>query len=341
MSNVLFRADANAQIGLGHLMRCLALAEMLGDAFGRRFAIVQPAPEIRQRIEARGLTVVPLASDDVAELLRISEPGEIVVLDGYDFDETYQRAVREAAHKVMFIDDWVAGHQVADVVVNHAGGIRETDYDAEAYTEFCLGPPYALLQPEFLLPAGFGLPPTDGPVFVNLGGADPKNQSLAVLRAVRQANATLPVRIVLGPFHPDRAAIEDFQNQLPLTILQDLDAGQMANEIALCQLAITSCSTVAYEVCAVNRPLIGILTADNQARLAQFLSDEKLALSVNFPELLSRMTPSVGLETALKWAIQSFQFTPENAAETLANQQRYFDGRSPERFRALFDRLRA
>ena len=338
MMNLIFRADGNAQIGLGHVMRCLAMAQMLDNPF--RFAIVQPAPEVVQLIEGAGGTVVPLSTDDVAEFLAVISTDDVAVLDGYSFDETYQRAVRERAKKLVFIDDLMTGHQVADVVINHAGSITEDDYDAEPYTQFYLGPHYALLRPEFLNPEGFGATPADGPFFVSLGGADPSNTSLTVLKAIQQVDAMQPVRIVLGPFHPDRAAIDAFQAQLPnLTILQNLTAAQMVAELQQCSLAITACSTIAYEVCAVNRPLIAIVTAENQDRLAQFLSDEKLALSVNFPTLLTRLTPVINLENMLKLSIQGFQFSPEVADDTLTNQRRFFDGRSPERFRALFNEL--
>ncbi|MFD2569939.1 UDP-2,4-diacetamido-2,4,6-trideoxy-beta-L-altropyranose hydrolase [Spirosoma soli] len=341
MKQLLFRADGNAQIGLGHVMRCLALANILSDQFSMRLAIVDPAPDVRALMETAGLTVDPLPTSSVETVFLDSIiPDDIVVLDGYSFDKSFQNSVRSRARKLVVIDDLVTGHYVADVIINHAGGVRPTDYDAEPYTQFCLGPHYALLRSEFLKPDGFGEPPVDGPIFVSLGGADPQNTSLTVLEAIQQVDSTLPVRIVLGPFHPNRTAIEAFRAHLPnLAILQNLSASQMVNELMQCSLAITACSTVAYEVCAVNRPLIGIVTAENQARIAQFLSEEKLALSVNFPTLLTRLTPVIALDKLLKLAIQSFQFSPENVTDTLANQRRLFDGRSPERFRDLFNRL--
>ena len=341
MHKLLFRADGNAQIGLGHVMRCLALANMLKGEFSMQFALVEPTPEVSALIERAGLSVISLPeSTHGTTFLAQIQPDEIVVLDGYSFDKPFQQSVRSRAKKVVFIDDLVEGYQVADVLINHAGGVSQTDYDAEAYTAFCIGPHYALLRPEFLSPKGYGLPPIDGPIFVSLGGADPKNTSLNVLDAIRQVDATLSVRLVLGPFHPNRAAVEAFQDQLPnLTILQNLSATQMVNEIQQCRLAVTASSTIAYEICAINRPLITVVTADNQDRLAQFLSEEKLAISVNFPTLLTRLTPVISLETMLKFAIQGFLLSPESATETLANQRRFFDSGSPGRFRALFRTL--
>lgn len=326
---------------MGHVMRCLALADMLNGMFSMRFAITDPTPSVQSLIEAGGITVVPLPdSSDKAIFWGDIHHEDVVVLDGYSFDETFQRAVRARTRKLIFIDDLIKGHQVADVVINHAGGLSETNYDAAPYTKLCVGPHYALLRPEFLRPEGFGPPSPEGPIFVSLGGADHHNTSLTVLEAIRQVDATLPVHIVLGPFHPDRAAIESFKSQLPnLTILQNLTAAQMVDELRQCSLAITACSTIAYEVCAVNRPLIAVVTAENQNQLAYFLSEEKLALSVNFPTLLTRSIPVIALDKMIRLSIQSFQFSPEMVDETLVNQRKFFDGQSPERLRTVFRQL--
>ncbi len=338
MNKLIFRADGNAQIGLGHVMRCLALADMLQGDFSMQFALIEPSSDIRALIEKAGIAVIELLGANAERtFLGHIQPDTIVVLDGYAFDEAFQRAVRERAKKLVFIDDLLEGHQVADVVVNHAGGVTEADYEAETYTQFYLGPHYALLRPEFLQSGVFGEPPTDGPIFVSFGGADSGNVSLTALKAIQQVDANLQVQLILGPFHPNRSALDAFQNQLPnLTIQQNLTAAQMVDALRQCSLAITACSTIAYEVCAINRPLITVVTADNQARLAQFLSEEKLALSVNFPTLLTRLTPVISLETMLKLAIQGFQFSPGTVAESLSSQRRFFDGRSPERLRELF-----
>jgi UDP-2,4-diacetamido-2,4,6-trideoxy-beta-L-altropyranose hydrolase len=341
MKRILFRADGNTQIGLGHVMRCLALADMLRNTFSMCFAITEPAADLNSKINDAGLSILLLpASEADNSFLDAIDADDIVVLDGYLFNESFQQAIRSRAHKLIFIDDLAAGHQVADIIINHAGGIAELEYDTEPYTRLYLGPQYALLRPDFLRPEGFGDMATDGPIFVSLGGADPQNTSLTVLRGIQQANNQQAVRLVLGPLHPDRASIDRFKTQLPnLTILQNLGAADMSWELQNCRLAITSCSTVSYEVCAVNRPLIGIVTADNQDRLAQFLADERLAVSVNFPHLLSHLKLPIGLDTAVKLAIQSADFSPETVAETLAHQRRFFDGHSPERFRSLFSQL--
>lgn len=335
--SVLFRADGNAQIGLGHVMRCLALAEMIGPTYNRRFALVQPAPEVVSLIEEKGVAVIALQTADLDEFLGVAETNEVVVLDGYSFTTDFQRAVRQRARALVFIDDLVTGHQVSDVVVNHAGNITEYDYKAEPYTQFLLGPRYALLRLPFFAPK---TPvPKEGPIFVSLGGADPSNTTIQVLEGILDYFGMLKqewrVHVVVGPMQQNRPAIEALQSRFKyLKILSNLTAEQMVAELTKCQLAVTACSTVAYEVCSIGRPLIAVQTADNQERMARFMRHNELT-----PTVLSTNGATDQLTSALYFGLDRNSAGLQKQA--VQNQRRFFDGQSPERFRALFKRLTA
>lgn len=331
--NVIFRADGNQNIGLGHVMRCLALAEMLGPTYRRRLAIVQPAPAVVQLIEEKGVEIVWLERSE--HFFGVLEPDEVVVLDGYAFDEDYQLVCRDLARTLVYIDDLCQPDPVADVVINHAAGVSRMDYYGDAPfayrdVELLLGPDYALLRSPFLSGNFLANPSINGPIFINLGGADPQNSSITVVENLLEIVPMQVIRLVLGVFHPNRVQLETLaRRHSTLTILQNLSASEMATEMRQCSLAITACSTVAYEVCAVNRPLIAIQTADNQQRLRLFFGKEQLALAAFSAEQL---------DDRLTLALQKAH-DPIFVQETLKNQRRFFDGRSPERFRALFKRL--
>jgi len=330
--SVLFRADGNPQIGLGHVMRCLALAEMLGPTYNRRFAIVQPAPAVVKLIEEKGVETVWLANSD--DLFTVVNSDEVLVLDGYAFDNQYQLICRDMARALVYIDDLVTGHQVADVVINHAGGLTANDFQAEPYTQFFLGPLYAMLRPAFFAPK---TPiPLEGPIFVSLGGADPSNTTLQVLEGLLVCFGLLKqewrVHVVVGPMQQNRPAIEALQPQFKhLHLLSNLTGEQMVAELTKCQLAITACSTVAYEVCSIGRPLIAIQTADNQTGLATFLTEKSLAevlpASASVHDMAHAFHQGLCRDILGYWSL------------LVKNQRRFFDGQSPERFRALFNRL--
>ncbi|OIN57916.1 UDP-2,4-diacetamido-2,4,6-trideoxy-beta-L-altropyranose hydrolase [Arsenicibacter rosenii] len=318
---IFFRMDGGPQIGLGHVMRCLALADMLMPAFSCTFCICQPAGQITQLLTQKGISVQPLASQDVSGLLDLLPVNSLIVLDGYHFDETYQRHIKAAGHTLVFIDDLMTGHQVADVVINHTPGITADRYLAEPYTRFCFGTAYALVNPVFQ-PAP--LQPESPYVLVNLGGADPQNMSRQLVEWLLECPDPLVIRVVLGGAN---VHVPTFAN-LPadrVVMLRNLSVPEMAREMEQCRYAILSCSTVSYELATIGRPFIGIQTAGNQQYLADFFEKEKLAVHIftwppdadRFREMIHAIRPDQGV----------------------AAQRRFLDGRSAERFRALFDHL--
>jgi UDP-2,4-diacetamido-2,4,6-trideoxy-beta-L-altropyranose hydrolase len=322
MKQLLFRADGSAQTGIGHIMRSLALAEMLGDSFPRRFAIATPAEATRKLFAKHAIQLVELPSNDLAELLKHVDDETVVVLDGYQYDEAFQRAVRQKAHKLVFIDDLMQGRQIADVVINHAGDVTPADYDAQAHTQLLLGAKYALVNPAFMQKAQ----PKDGEnkAFVNMGGADPHNVSRLVAELLLDQNPDLHVTVALGAANPHAGTFADLPTAR-LSLLHNLSAKQMARAIGGAGLVVASASTIAYEVATVSRPMVVIQTADNQVRMLSFMHGKHLALGT--------LTLPLDEDTFFA-ATQKARLTP-----TVFKQRIVFDGKTADRFRAVFSQL--
>ncbi len=329
MKRILFRADGTSQTGMGHIMRSLALAEMLsesavdaGGGFDCRFAIQQPSDAVAKLMARQGIPLVALKTNDLDELLRYVTADDVVVLDGYTFNEDFQRAVRQQVHKLIFIDDLMLGKQVADVVINHAGDVTVTDYQTEPYTRLLLGAPYALVNPAFRQKAQ----PKDGEnkAFVNMGGADPHNVSREVVELLLTQNEALRVTVVLGSANPHADTFADLPKDR-LSIQYNLSAKQMARAIGGSGLSIVAASTIAYEVATVSRPMVIIQTADNQSRLVSFMRDRHLILGA----LTLPLAPD-----KFQAAVSEARLTP-----TVFKQRLVFDGKASTRYQQVFTEL--
>ncbi len=320
---IFFRMDGGPQIGLGHVMRCLALADMLMPAYRCTFCIYQPGDYLISLLGEKGVSVLPLATQDIADFLALLPANSLIALDGYHFDETCQRRIKAAGHTLVFIDDLMTGHQVADVIINHTPGITEADYQAEPYTRFCFGTAYALVNPVFQPKP---VRPDSRNVLLNLGGADPQNMSRQLVEWLLSGDQELILRVVLGGANPH---VHTFADLLAgnVVMLRNLSVQDMASEMEQCRFAILSCSTVSYELATIGRPFIGIQTAGNQHYLARFFERKNLAAGIfTWPMPAARF-----LET-----VQTI--TPDQG---VAAQRQFLDGRSAERFKALFDDLTA
>jgi len=160
LGTLLVRADGSPQIGIGHVMRCLALAQAWQDeGGGAAYAMVPGASNLESRLAAEGIDVLlidaePGSEADSAETCRIASlvKADWLVMDGYRFDADYQRTVKRAGLRLLVVDDCAdAEHYWADLILNQDILAEEKVYGRrEPYTRVLLGPLYVLLRREFL-----------------------------------------------------------------------------------------------------------------------------------------------------------------------------------------------
>lgn len=329
-NRVVFRVDGNAAIGLGHLVRCQALAQALQPAFASVFVLRDAAPALEEQLAAAGLKVwriPPQLPSGLTEATWVASqllPGDLVVLDGYQFTPAYQQIISALGAALVCLDDLITPPTWADVVLNQAGGVNPTAYAAVPLARLCLGPAYALLRPPFWQQTG--APETTTPrLFLNMGGADPGNQTLALLPRLRRQFPGHRVEVVTGAAYPHQAELAAYVQSLGAAVRlhHSLSASDLATLLRTCQVFVCPPSGVAYECCAAGGAVLLHLTADNQAAMFDFLVSAGLAVSL--AEALA--LPEAEL--------------PALADRQLPCQRALFDGRAAERLQAVFQELAA
>src|SRR5687767_10542252 len=100
---IYFRTDGNLNLGLGHITRCLALGQMLRHNFSITFFIKQPSTSVYEMVRREKFNI--LSINDEEDFFNILIGNEIVVLDGYHFDTTYQRKIKASGALLVCIDD--------------------------------------------------------------------------------------------------------------------------------------------------------------------------------------------------------------------------------------------
>ncbi|PTX19977.1 UDP-2,4-diacetamido-2,4,6-trideoxy-beta-L-altropyranose hydrolase [Pontibacter mucosus] len=327
---VVFRADGSSRIGLGHVVRSLALAQMLSGEFRCVFAVQAPAEGLARQLRevCEEVIVLPeqeVTSEEAVYLCgQVLQPTDVVVLDGYRFDTAYQQVIKNHGCALLCLDDIHAYPFVADAVLNVAGGVEKEKYKTAPYTRLLLGPAYALLRPPFLKAAEQERRFPEGPLrlLLNLGGADPENHTLRLAKELSGLQSIKTIEIVVGGAYRHLLELQAWlKGKESITLHQNLDAEEMCRLMQRCALVVTSASGVAYEYAAVSGLLFVLQTATNQAGLYSFLTSSGIARKY---EELPDVDPS-SLEKAF--------------AGQVREQRRYFDGQSPERLREEFRRL--
>jgi UDP-2,4-diacetamido-2,4,6-trideoxy-beta-L-altropyranose hydrolase len=313
-----FRVDASVQIGTGHVMRCLTLADTLRSRGVRgRFACRAHTGHLFETIRGRGHEVLPLDSDsnwphiapsssepsyaswlgvpwqmDARETMAALQGAvaEWLVVDHYALDARWEGAMRPAYRRLLAIDDLADRPHACDMLLDQNLGREAADYD-RLVPETCrvlTGAQYALLRPRFAELRNAGLPHSTGlhRLLVSMGGVDKANVTGQVLNALRRfpLPAGVEVTAVLGGQAPCVEEVRATAAMMPWPTRVLVDVADMPGLLAHMDLAIGAAGSSAWERCCMGVPSLTLVLADNQRPVARALADAGAALLVDSPE---------------------------------------------------------
>ena len=338
-TRILFRADGNSNIGLGHVSRCLALIEMLRKDFECLFIINQPDIKIKEQINSYcSLLTLDLDEDNpLAELKLLTElvkPTDIFVTDGYTFDSNYQQAIKHMVKKLVMMDDTAPFYYYADVIINHGGEQIRDLYQTESGTLLFTGFEYLVLRNVFLLAAKKKREiKTVENAFICMGGADPSGNTEKALAACIKTSFIKNITIVIGSAYKKNAellACVEKNNEKNIRIYTNASPELMVSLISECSIAICPASTIAMEVCCIKTGLISGVTATNQTSLHRQLVASGCCISVgDFGEASAE---DIQIAIAGLQQVDTVQAIVEKQASVI-------DGCSSERIKQIFVKL--
>lgn len=273
---LLIRADASPEIGTGHVMRCLALAQAWRDRGGRAvFFMAQSTPAIRERLRRENCDILSVDAivgsvDDAGKTLEVARQCgcEWLVLDGYRFDATYEAGVRGHGFRVLCMDDLGDRRHYADVILNPNLTASRLEYEHRGSTsELLLGTKYSLLRREFWTWSDWNreIPLLARKILVTLGGSTPDDLALCVLEALHQVkNQIERVTFVLGASSEESKSLKQAAAKLEGKINFVWCATDMATLMAEADVAIAAAGATCWELCFMGLPALIVDVAANQ-----------------------------------------------------------------------------
>ena len=322
--------DAATTTGLGHFVRCTALAGALAAA-GAEIRFLLPGdtvPAADEQVRRAGWAAVP-GAEDPASVAAAAGPGAVVVVDSYRVDggwlDRLGDLVGRDGGRLAVVDDTADRAFRADLVLNQNLGAERLRYPGAG--RVLAGPRYALLRPDFprlrerALAALEELPDRPASVLVLFGGTDTTGMASTAARAARRAFPGARVRAVL----PAGTTGED----------QDVEwlgpVEAIAEEMLAADLVVSAGGTTVWELCCLARAAAVVAVAGNQRPAYELLGARGAILPVGD----ARVHEAGELAARLRDAVAP----PGTLRATAAAAARITDGRGAERVAsALLDR---
>lgn len=281
---ILMRADASEDIGIGHVMRCFALAPFFKDMGSEVYFLCLKIPAKLERLLIEANMELVSFYDNFSD---IKEDAELtaniaralsinwVVADGYAFDEEYQSILKEHDLNLMVFDDYgQSKFYSADLIVNPGLSADKNIYSNRAsYTRLLLGPKYFPLRQDFLR-AGMcskEISSVGNRVLVTMGGSDPRHSTLKVIESLIGLDKYLQICVVIGPSYPCPDRLRSAVDKSQILLLQDVE--NMAALMSWADIGVSAGGGTLAEMAYIGLPNIIIKTADNQYASALYQNE--------------------------------------------------------------------
>ncbi|SFJ77633.1 UDP-2,4-diacetamido-2,4,6-trideoxy-beta-L-altropyranose hydrolase [Halobacillus dabanensis] len=332
-----FRVDASINDGTGHVMRCLTLADELRELGAEVFFMCRRRPgDLVEFIQNQGYPVYEMTGadqvsweEDAVRVIQILDHAGVVdwlVVDNYELDARWEKAIRPHVKKLMVIDDLADRPHDCDLLLDQnlykKMEVRYTGLVPERAT-LLLGPAYTLLRREFLQASPLERE-RDGTVrriLVSFGGSDPTNETLKTLQAIERLEITPEVDVVIGESHPYKQAIIRFCDRNDKMELH-IQTKEMARHMECADLAIGAGGSSVWERCYMELPSLIIETAPNQTEVISSLLEKGAifylgkSAEVNVEHLSQCLAKLMGNPSQMKNAWASVK-------EVMKNHKRY------------------
>ncbi|WP_396439427.1 UDP-2,4-diacetamido-2,4,6-trideoxy-beta-L-altropyranose hydrolase [Limnohabitans sp.] len=323
--NIAFRTDASLQIGTGHVMRCLTLADALRERGAQSTFICRPhAGHLLDLIQQRGHTPIALAptedaftapadpchakwlgtdwASDAAQTQHAlgDKVVDWLVVDHYALDRRWEKSLRPHTRRIMAIDDLADRPHDCDLLLDQNLGRQVKDYGGllSRHTQTLIGPAYALLRTEFAQWRERSLQRRAQPQLSNLlitmGGVDQANATGQVLDALTRCElpADLRITVVMGPTAPWMAQVQVQAAEMPCPTQVLVGVSNMAHLMAESDLCIGAAGSTSWERCCLGLPALQLVLAANQKAINAALELGESVLTVQQEKLQAEL-PSV------------------------------------------------
>ncbi len=313
MSVVALRVDGGKDIGMGHIMRTIALANDLKKKQENKevFYITKDDPKAVNKLKENDFEVVVIDRnlsyekeiEEVKEIIKKRKVDKLIT-DSYEIDQNYLIEMRKVVDKLITIHDYAPFAFPSHVVINGNAYAEDLDYESlYGDTEFLLGTDYLFLREEFRNLPDIEVRDKVQNILVTVGGYDMRNLTPKIIKALNELDLdeiddqyldkeNLHIDVVIGPSFDNLKEIIKEVKISSLDISLNFNVKKMSKLMVRSDIAISSGGSTLYELAVTKTLALVLLQAENQVRVAEKL-DGKSVINLGYEDKIINIAEGI------------------------------------------------
>lgn len=283
----LFFLDADHEIGLGHFVRCLALAEELPkDSLIKFIVRGNQSSEWLKKLSPSHIHLLTISFESsFTHLESLASRAHSIVLDSYQLDKDFFSSFKHSKKSLLISDSPPDFEITCRWVLNMHASTQKESYKMSPQSIWLGGPSYSLIRREFSSEKLRRERKELKRLFVSCGGAVRESEYEKILHQL-QSFRFEEVGVLLSPF---------LKSSLHLKLQKNLNAdfplkwitpkAEIWEEMSQYDLGICTASTTAYELATLGIPSISLVLEEDHEIVAKSLTHLQAGLSANISEI--------------------------------------------------------
>ncbi len=295
--NIGFRVDGSPDIGLGHIMRCLALADEFkyrgykvffisneehDIITNKNYIVIKIPSNAKKSIGNKNLNLIN-EKDFIGNIIQQLQL-DCLIVDHYQASLEYLTFLKNKLKILVLIDDFCMNGVPVDIIINGNIFSKKSYYsNVNESTILLLGSKYILFRAEFLNLAKRVVNLNVKEVLITTGGSDNHNLTLRLLRILKtnSYSSNLKYNVIIGCMFRNEKEIENYAERFD-NIELFYNISNMCELMMKSDITLSTSGGTLYELAITGTPSISFIVAENQENLAKKMNELECTINLGW-----------------------------------------------------------